>query len=132
MSARLLYDREEGAGVLYCSTSGVPLGRVLYGEEGPVRGFLAALDSVRLDPRLLILDALWLDWLRSDGRPVVTCGCGRQYNVIEFRALGDAFHWNDLSPRLESRRCACGSHCSIHVDSCGLWIPDEEETEVAK
>src|SRR3990167_3612793 len=56
--------------------------------------------------------------------PVVTCGCGRQYTLAQFRALplggvvgyrvgGDAWE-------LESRHCSCGSTQSVDVTALGV------------
>ena len=48
---------------------------------------------------------------------VVTCGCGRAYDLAAWRALGvPSYQGSGLAGvELELSRCACGSHRAIHV-----------------
>lgn len=60
--------------------------------------------------------------------PVVTCGCGRSYDLTAWRKLGIPVYMESglAGVSLELRRCECGSHRGIHTctDDHRTYIDD--------
>lgn len=67
---------------------------------------------------------------------ITKCGCGAKYTLESFRSLGRVAITTDIGlpgVHLESRQCACRSHCSIHIDATeGAYLNDKavEQIEV--